>query len=165
MVYIRKIEELRWRNPHFYDSDIISDLVTSEHDLSVWCYEEGNEDARNKALLAMIMSRSEFKDFFYVELTDRELERCNFSLNSKEGSTQFAKYKNLHRNIEVKTVLGLTTLAWVLKRKISKGEFLHMEPDEEMDLFKSYADPSEMSIDELSWKGYKKLYKERNNIK
>lgn len=165
MVYIRKIEELRWRNPHFYDSDIISDLVTSEHDLSVWCYEEGNEDARNKALLAMIMSRSEFKDFFYVELTDRELSRCNFSFNSKEGSTQFSKYKNLHRNIEVKTVLGLATLAWVLKRKISKGELWHMEADEEKNLFKNYATPSEMSLDELIWKGYKTLFKEKNNIK
>lgn len=165
MVYIRKIEELRWRNPHFYDSDIISDLLTSEHDLSVWCYEDGNEDAKNKALLAMIMSRNEFKDFFYVELTDREIKRCNFSLNFKEGSTQFSKYKNLHRNIEVKTVLGLTTLAWVLKRKISRGEFQHMEPDEERNLFMNYADPSEMSFDELIWKGYKKLYKEKNNIK
>lgn len=164
MVYIRKIDEVRWRNPHFYDSDIISDLVTSEHDLSVWCYEEGNEDAKKKALLAMIMSRSEFKDFFYVELTDKDLSCCHFSLNHKEGCTQFVKYKNLHRNIEVKTVLGLTTLAWVLKRKISKGELGHMEPDEEVDLFKNYADPSEMSLDELRWKEYRKLFKEKNNI-
>lgn len=164
MVYIRKIEEFRWRNPHFYDSDVISDLVTIEHDLSVWCYDDGNEDVRNKALLAMIMSRSEFKDFFYVELTDRDLRRCHFSLNAKDGDTQFAKYKNLHRNIEVKSVLGLAALAWIVKRKISKGEIHHMDLDEEKDLFKIYADPSEMSLDELRWKGFKNLFKETNNI-
>ena len=164
MVYIRKIDEVRWRNPSFYDSDIISDLTTSEHDLSVWCYKDGNEEAKKKALLAMIMSRSGFKDFFYVELTDKDLNSCHFSLNHKEGSTQFVKYKNLHRNIEVKTVFGLTTLAWVLKRKIIKGELGHMEPDEEVDLFKSYATPSEMSLDALIGKEYKKLYKEQNNI-
>ena len=165
MVYIRKIEEFAWRRPHFYDSDIYSDLKTSEHELSVWCYNDGNEDARNKALLAMIMSRSEFKDLFYVELTDRDLQRCNFSLNAKEGNTQFAKYKNLHRNIEVKTLLGLAVLAWVVKRKISRGKIKHMEPEEEMELFKSYADPSEMSLEELNFKGYKRLFKEKNNIK
>lgn len=164
MVYIRKIDEMRWRNHHFYDSDVVSDLITSEHDLSVWCYEEGNEDAKNKALLAMIMSRSEFKDIFYVELTDKDINHCNFKINCKEGNTQFGKYKKLHRNIEVKTVLGLTTLAWVVKRKIAKGGLQLIEVDEGKSLFKSYAVPSEMSFDELNWKGFQKLYKERNNM-
>lgn len=164
MVYIRKIDEMRWRNPHFYDSDVVSDLITSEHDLSVWCYEEGNEDAKNKALLAMIMSRSEFKDIFYVELTDNDINHCNFKINCKEGNTQFGKYKKLHRNIEVKTVLGLTTLAWVVKRKIAKGGLQLIEADEGKTLFKSYAVPSEMSFDELNWKEYKKLYRERNPL-
>ncbi len=164
MVYIRKVEEIRWRNSHFYDSDVVSDLVTSEHDLSVWGYEEGNAKAKERALLALIMSRSGFKDFFYVELTDPDLKRCNFSFNFKEGNTQFSKYKNLHRNIEVKTIIGLTTLAWILKRKISKGEIQYMGVEEEKDLFIKYAIPSEMSHDELSCKVYKKLFREKNNI-
>ena len=69
MVYIRKIEEIRWRNPHFYDSDIISDLVTSEHDLSVWCYEDGNEDARNKALLLNLLSIKIFIEILRLRLS------------------------------------------------------------------------------------------------
>ena len=40
-----------------------------------------------------------------------------------------------------------------------------MEPDEEIVLFKSYADPSEMSFEDLRWKGYQKLFKEKNNLR
>ena len=161
MVYIRKIEENRWRNPHFYDSDVISDLVTSEHDLSVWCYKEGDEDEKRKALLALVMSRSDFKDFFYIEISDKELKRFHYSMNDKEGNTFFGKYRYLHRNIEVRTVMGLTTLAWIMKRKIYNGKLLHIEVDEEIDLFKMYAIPSEMIEDELS-KKYHRLYLELN---
>lgn len=164
MVYLRKIEEMRWRNPHFYDSDIISDLQTTEHDISVWCYEDGDDKARDKALLAMIMSRSGFKEFFYVEISDKDLLRFNFTMNKKEGETQLKKYKSLHRNIEVKTVVGLTALAWVVKKKISKGEVLYMEVDEERNLFKSLATPSEMSLEDLQAKEYKKIFREVNNL-
>ncbi len=162
MVYIRKIEEIRWRNPHFYDSDVISDLVTSDHDLSVWSYNDGNEDEKRKALLALVMSRSDFKDFFYIEFTDRELGRFHFSLNDKEGNTQFSKYKRLHRNIEVKTVWGLTTVAWIMKRKIHNGRLQHIGIDDEEKLFRMYAKTSEMVVEDLN-KKYRKLFAEQNN--
>ena len=81
------------------------------------------------------------------------------------GKTQFARYKDLHRNVEVKTVLGITALALVMKKKIDKGEIFHLEPDEEKELFLDYAIPTEMSLDDLNWGGFKKLFKEKNNIK
>ena len=165
MVYIRKIEEFRWRAPHFYDSDTISDLHTDQHDLSVWSYREGDEEEKKKALLALIMSRCEFKDFFYIELTDKEIGFLKFDINDKEGDTQFKKYKYLHKNIEVKTVLGLTSLAWIIKKKVVREEAVLMEVDDIKELVKQFATPSEMSFDDLLYKGFKQIYKECNNIK
>ena len=155
MVYIRSIDELRWRNPHYYDSDIISDISTTDHEISVWSYIECDEDSRNKAILALAMRRSHFSDFFYVEISDREIEKLHFGLNEKPGDTYFVKYKNLHRNIEICTVVGLLKLARVIKKKINKTEANYVSVQDSEALLRSYSD--ELSLEELKQTKYKNL--------
>lgn len=162
MIYIRRIEETRWRNPRFYDSDIISDLSTTEHELSVWSYYEDDIESKNKALLAMAMTRESFKEYFYVELTEKEIQSLHFKINDKVGSTRFVKYNNLHRNIEVQSLFGLALFARIIKRKINRRELYLLDSEEEEVLFREYASPQEMDFDALSSKVFKKIYKEIN---
>lgn len=162
MIYIRRIEETRWRNPRFYDSDIISDLSTTEHELSVWSYRDNDTESKNKALLAMAMTKETFKEYFYVELTEKEIQRLHLKVNDKLGATRFEKYNNLHRNIVVQSLFGLANIARIIKRKINRKEIYLLASEDEEVLFREYAIPQEMDFDKLNSKVFKKIYKEIN---
>ena len=157
MVYLRKIEETRWRNQRFYDSDIISDLNTTDHDLSVWICKEGDTESKYRAVLAMAMGRKCFSDFFYVEISEEDLKRSNFKLNDKSGPTYYKKCAGLHRNIRVNTAIGLIRLAKLIKAIIKKTGVNYISQGEQESLLRAHA--SEMSLDDLDETQFKKICK------
>jgi hypothetical protein len=67
MVYARKINEDSWFGKDSLDSDSISELFTTNHELSVWKVEDlSNEDKLNDIALALALSRDAVDEFYVV---------------------------------------------------------------------------------------------------
>lgn len=78
MVYARKINEDSWFGKNSLDSDSISELITTNHELSVWKVEDlSNEDKLNDIALALALSRDAVDEFYVVFI---DLDKINSSL-------------------------------------------------------------------------------------
>ena len=83
MVYARKINEDSWFGKNSLDSDSISELITTNHELSVWKVEDlSNEDKLNDIALALALSRDAV-DEFYVVFIDLDKINAEPTLKSK----------------------------------------------------------------------------------
>lgn len=163
MLYIRKVNEIRWRNPHFYDADILSDLATDEHGISVWSANETDEEEIEKAKLAIILARDDFKECFFVTITDKELHRIGIKVTDQEGQTRYKKMKDKHKNIMLYTVCDMLKVAYIIKRKISKSEIDYVTVDEEHDIFDKLVKQGELKLEQLESKKYTKRFNEVKN--
>ena len=108
MLYARKISEDGWFGKDDLDSDSISELGTSNHQLSVWKIENiCNQTDVDNIALALAMTKSKIEELYMVFLNPSDLTSSynwNLSFDPQDGDTRFALMKKEHTNIVVKSI-------------------------------------------------------------
>lgn len=115
MVYARKINEDSWFGKNSLDSDSISELITTNHELSVWKVEDlSNEDKLNDIALALALSRDAVDEFYvvFIDLDKINAEyNWNVELHDEDGLTGFEEIKEEHTNLVLLDLWHLGFLA------------------------------------------------------
>lgn len=105
MLYIRKISEDGWFGKDELDADSVSELGTTDHDLSVWeiTNTTGNSNI-DEVALALAMTRDKVEEMYVVFLDTTDINaKYNWAvgLNPEEGNTRYSKMKSCHTNFVV----------------------------------------------------------------
>lgn len=115
MVYARKINEDSWFGKNSLDSDSISELITTNHELSVWKVEDlSNEDKLNDIALALALSRDAVDEFYvvFIDLDKINAEyNWNVEFHDEDGLTGFEEIKGEHTNLVLLDLWHLGFLA------------------------------------------------------
>lgn len=163
MDYIRVIHPDAWRNMHFYDSDAISDIATTNHGLSVWAVLDDKEETLERVKLAIALTRkSNFIDMVVVKISDKELRKWNLKLENTEGQTLYKKMRNAHRDIILKSVCDMLKITHLINNKIKKEKVEEIDIDTACHLFDKYYEAGEIPDDDLMGGKYLKDYKKRH---
>ena len=141
MYYLRKIEIKRWNGRPDGDSDSVSDLVTSNHELSVW---EVDEDLSNLSdmALATALTKDKLEELCFVLLRREEIEAqygWNVPLEAQDGVTGFDSQKQRHKNFMLHTISDMGQLASYIHAIIKSEDMDRIKVISEQDLLKMLA--------------------------
>lgn len=165
MFYIRIIHPEAWRNLHFYDSDAISDIATTNHGLSVWAVPDDDTETLEKVKLAVALTRkSNFVDLVIITISDKELSKWNLKLEKTEGQTLYKKMKNSHRDIILKNIFDMLKITYIINQKIKKEIIEEIDIDTAIHLFDKYYESGEIPNDDIKDGKYLKDYKKRHSV-
>ena len=107
MFYARKITEDGWFGKGNLDADSISELGTSNHELSVWKIPDISDSNNvDKVALALALTRSKVEEFYMVFLNTLDLEksaRWIVATTQQDGETRYSRMKKAHANFIVPT--------------------------------------------------------------
>lgn len=107
MLYVRKIKESSWFNgQESLDSDSISDISTTNHELSVWKVADDKSNLDN-IILALALTRNDTNGFYFVFIDDKDLAKeykWEISTNDQDGDTAYQAMKGEHKNFEIKNI-------------------------------------------------------------
>lgn len=102
MVYARKITEDSWFYKPALDSDAISELGTSDHELSVWKVEDITDtNCLNNIALALALSRDAVDELYMVFIDPQKIKseyKWEVELRDQEGRTGYESMKDEHTN-------------------------------------------------------------------
>lgn len=102
MVYARKITEDSWFFKPSLDADAISELSTTNHELSVWKIDDiSDKNKINDIALALALSRDAVDEFYMVFLDPDIINKkykWEVELSDQEGVTGFAEMSKDHTN-------------------------------------------------------------------
>lgn len=156
MLYVRKIKPEKWTGLAKYDSDSISDLETTNHELSVWRL-NSKDDKENidKVALALAMCCDKPAEIMLVlidpdNLKDHKGRSFRMDLSEQEGATRFKKMKDEHVNFILPSIFELGHLAsniHELLKDISNVRYYNVQ--ELADLFYEACDRDEISPDDV----------------
>lgn len=120
MLYVRNLNPDAWMNvitgdTHPLDSDVISDLSTSNHELSVWEVDDSLSDMDDVAV-ALALTRDEVRDLTLVKLSPTDMRSSKYyneDLDIKEqpGATIYDKMVDKHKNFMLPTFWQMGFLA------------------------------------------------------
>lgn len=128
MVYLRAINSDAWlevvsNERDALDSDVVSDLSTRNHELSVW---EVDDDLSNidDVALAMALSKDQIRDLTLVMLSPKsmnESKKFNFypEIQSQPGETAYTAMVNNHKNFMINSLWEMGFLAEYIAELIS----------------------------------------------
>lgn len=163
MIYIRIIHPEAWRNSHFYDSDAISDIPTTDHGLSVWAVPDNDSNTLERVKLAIALTRnSYFIDMVIITISDKELYKWNLKLKETKGETLYKKMKDSHRDIILNNVCDMLKLTRIINKKIRRGKVDEIDIDTANQLFDKYYQAGEIPDDDLKGSKYLKDFKKRH---
>lgn len=117
MLYIRKINKDVWINRPRCDSDSVSDLCTTNHELSVWRLTDiKDEEQLDRVALALAMGRSKPAELFLVpinpeNLKDHKGNSFEVEVSNQDGETRFEKMKGEHKNFMLPSVFEMGYVA------------------------------------------------------
>ena len=112
MLYLRKIKTEAWQNKSPRDSDSISDLGTTNHELSVW--EVSDKDNLMEIALAFAMTQSKISDFVAVLLDPDEIENkvgLKLTILDNPGQTLYKAKTFYHKDFILENVDHMIKLA------------------------------------------------------
>lgn len=102
MVYARKITEDSWFCKPVLDADAISELGTSNHELSVWkIYDVTNQDEIDDIALALALSRNAVDELFMVFIDPQKVSaeyKWDIEFREQDGITGFEEMSKEHTN-------------------------------------------------------------------
>lgn len=108
MVYARKISEDSWFGKDILDSDSLSELTTTNHELSVWKVDDiSNENKIDDIALALALSRDAVDEFFIVFIDSDRVDKeykWNVEIHDEDGLTGFDEMKGVHTNFVLLTM-------------------------------------------------------------
>lgn len=110
MYYLRRVSPDKWDGLPTDDSISLSDLNTSDHDISVWKVADDKSNL-DQVILACAMANSKVKDFSYVLIDERDIEKLSLNVNDKLGRTMYVQMRGQHINIETNTGKELCALS------------------------------------------------------
>lgn len=102
MLFIRKIKESSWfdgQKP--LDSDSVSDINTTNHELSVWKVADDKSNLDN-IILALALTRNETYGFYFVYINDEKLAeeyKWEVPICEQDGNTAYQAMKGEHKNL------------------------------------------------------------------
>jgi len=112
MLLFRKIDETRWAGKGYLESASVTELNTTDNELSVWMYDGTVEEI--DLGLAFILTQKCFKDICCVKIPDAELEAKNLQLRQENSGTPYIEMQPYHTNIRVPTAKELCKLAGII---------------------------------------------------
>lgn len=102
MVYARKISEDSWFGKSVLDADTISELATTNHELSVWKVDDiTNQEQVDDIALALALSRDAVDEFYIVFIDIDKINteyKWKLQLHEENGVTGFEEMKGEHTN-------------------------------------------------------------------
>lgn len=102
MVYARKITEDSWFCKPVLDADAISELGTSNHELSVWKIDDVNDQEKiDDIALALALSRNAVDELYMVFIDPQKITveyKWDIEFREQEGITGFEAMANEHTN-------------------------------------------------------------------
>lgn len=105
MLYARKLTEDGWFGKNELDADSISELGTSNHDLSVWKIDDvENVYDVDQIALAIAMGRTKIDELYIVFLDPNDLEdkfKWVVAFSPQDGDTKYTGMKGDHTNFVV----------------------------------------------------------------
>lgn len=128
MVYLRALNSDAWlevvsNERDALDSDVVSDLTTQNHELSVW---EVDDDLKNidDVALAMALTRDQIRDLTLVILSPDSMNKSkkfhyNPDIQSQPGETAYAAMINNHKNLMINSLWEMGFLAEYIADLIS----------------------------------------------
>lgn len=112
MKYARSILNRNWKSDKPYNIDSVEDVQTTDSgELSVWVYDE---NTKNKAALAIVMTRKLLTDVYMV-IFDDTTKRGTINIVSQDGNSKWREVKNDHVNLKLchfDDVKWLMTYMW-----------------------------------------------------
>lgn len=144
MLYLRKIEESLWFGKELHDSISISDLKTTDNDISVW-KDDGTPELITKLALTFSLTMGRITDLWCVDIPDNLLEK--FSFHPVPSSTIYTSMQNLHTNIVVPTLYEMGDLAEIIYNLIKEGNQIYISEYELKECFYNAIIADEITID------------------
>ena len=105
MLYARKINTTAWFLGSSLDSDAVSELRTSNHELSVWTIDESKQDIDDIAL-ALALTLDKIDEMYIVFLNVNDITnkyKWEIQTSPQPGKTQYVAMQNRHINFVVPT--------------------------------------------------------------
>lgn len=112
MMYLRKINPDAWNDKPSDDADSISDLATTNHELSVWEVEDMAD--LNSIALALAMTLSEPRPFIGILINPDEIQKnydWNLDIISNPGMTMYKSKKDKHKDFILQNVEHMRMMA------------------------------------------------------
>lgn len=165
MLYVRALNPDAWMNvitgdTDPLDSDVISDLSTSNHELSVWEVDDNLSDMDDVAV-ALALTRDEVRDLTLVKLSPihmRTSKYYNEDLDIKEqpGKTVFDKMIDRHKNFMLPSIWQMGFLAEYISSLITndfESNCVIYDSTRLLDLINKAVDSGELDPDSLKKRG------------
>jgi len=132
MPYVRQVNkakwyrdpELPWLQPGQVPADALSDLKTSDNELSVF-YTDGNKSSIEQIAVAMTTTKDDIHNFDYAILHEEDIDQLNVRVVSKPGKTAHDAVNSWHRDFIELTGQKLLDLAGVI---LARGEIQRVLP-------------------------------------
>lgn len=96
-MYVRRFNPHVWFDQEKFNADSISELSTSDNELSVWYISDLSQ--LDDVVLAMALSKDRIIEMHIVWIEKIKIVTCyKISVNETEGNTKYNRMKNAHRN-------------------------------------------------------------------
>lgn len=122
MLYARKITEDGWFGKEQLDADSVSELGTTNHELSVWKISDISDDNLvDNIALALALTKSKVEEFYIVFLDPEKLKEVHkwaVEFIPQDGNTRYSIMKGEHTNFIVPTFWEQGVLAIYINEKI-----------------------------------------------
>lgn len=141
MKYARKIKETAWFGKNPEDADSISDLLTNNHDLSVWGINDINEKKEfDRVVLALAMTRNTIEEFYVVLIDLDEFNQIypnnRIELHPEKGETQYLAMVDKHTNFVLPLIWNQYDLSKYIHEKLKdKVNYRYYSPTDLKMLF------------------------------
>lgn len=139
MLYLRKINLEAWDGKPKDDSDSISDLATSNHELSVWEVNDDLSDIQDIAL-AVALTRDKVEGIAGVIIDPtriNESEGWDIPVMPQLGNSAYRKRIESHKNFIVKNISEMKWLAFYIHSLIEEGNKSFLFYFDELSLLES----------------------------
>ena len=163
MIYIRKITESSWfMGQAPLDSDSISDLGTSNHELSVWQVPNDKSNL-DDIILALALTRDDTNGIFVVFIKKENIkEEYNWDIiiKDQDGDTAFDEMKNEHKNFLLSSMWEQGYFAEHIFNLIQdEANYIYYDEPKLISLLSSAIDEGRISIDDLKSHNKNKWFK------
>ena len=105
MLYARKITEDGWFGKDNLDADSVSELGTTNHELSVWKISDMSDSSLvDNVALALALTKSKVEEFYMIFLNPSEIKKSSkwiVETAEQEGDTRYSNMKGEHVNFIV----------------------------------------------------------------
>lgn len=105
-----KNDSVLWLGENEIQADALGDIVTSSNTLSVWLVEDDRSNLE-QIIIALASGCDNISNFDYALLDVDSLSSLGIKIETKEGSTPYARTNQWHRDLVELTTNKLFTLA------------------------------------------------------